>query len=262
MEDYQILLIIFAFLAVLIGLLAYQIRGPEDSFPVALLRLLCLALCRSVHRLRRDVPSDPLPMQGSCIVVANHRSGVDPVLVSAITKRRIRFLMAREYYDTTGIRWLFRLLDCIPVNRDGNDLSATRKALEALRSGRTIGIFPQGGIREPDDDLETIKAGVGLLAMRSGAPVVPLYIEGSPICESTFAAVLRPSRSRIYCGEPLRARTSKDGGKPSRADLEEFTALILRAITSLRERARESSVGRSSSKSNGSPVSQSIPDSR
>ncbi|MCZ6795411.1 MAG: lysophospholipid acyltransferase family protein [Planctomycetota bacterium] len=236
MESYQIVLVagLLALTALVVGF-AYRVRGPEDRFCISVLRLLCLAVCRLIHRLEHNPVADPLPPDGPCIVVANHRSAVDPVLVAGVTRRWIRFLMAREYYELPGMRLLFRYLGCIPVNRDGNDLTATRRALEALREGKAIGIFPQGGIRDPDDDLESVKAGVALLALRSKAPVIPLYIDGSPHSDSVLVSILRPSRSRIFCGEPLE--TSRENGKPSREELARFTAEIREAIARLRDKA-------------------------
>jgi 1-acyl-sn-glycerol-3-phosphate acyltransferase len=220
-------------------------RGPEDTLFIGFGRVLNRAYTRVMHGVRAPKGTDILPSQGPCIVVANHRSGADPVLVSALTRRWIHFLMAREYYEARGLRWLFRNLGAIPVNRDGNDLSATRQAMKLLRSGAVVGIFPQGGIREAGDPLGDTKAGVALLALRTGAPVVPLYIDGWPSFDSVLIGVLCPSRTRVHAGEPLQFVPSPNdpgtdrpgGGKPSREDLSRVTRQIVDAIRALRERA-------------------------
>lgn len=240
MEAHQIVLSVLLCALVLLGgliLLAWLGRGPEDTPFIAFLRVVNTLLARGVHRLSVRGNRDAIPAEGPCIVVANHRSGVDPNLIAGVTSRWIVYLMAREYYETPTLHWLFHALHCIPVRRDGSDLGATRAALKALRSGRVIGIFPQGGIRDPDDDLGIGKAGVALLAARSGAPVVPLFIDGSPAIDSVYLSVLRPSRSRIYCGEPLSFPSSDH--KPKRKELEDFTARILGELSDLRSRARQ-----------------------
>jgi 1-acyl-sn-glycerol-3-phosphate acyltransferase len=240
MTSRDLLLFPAVLLVVLLGLnlaLAFARRGPEDTLFIAILRQLNRLLVR-LHRLRLSGGADPLPPRGPCIVVANHRSLADPALVAATTRRWIRFLMAREFFEARGLRWLFRRLECIPVNRDGNDLGATRAALKALKAGQAIGIFPQGGIRDAEDPLGIGKAGVALLALRTGAPVVPLYIEGSPVSESLLVALLRPSRVRISSGEPLHFGAPQEP-KPWREDLERVTAAILQAIGALKARAEE-----------------------
>lgn len=239
METYEILLATTGVLTAALLITVRVRRGPEDSWFVSILRLVNDALARFLHRLEHIGPREPLPPTGPCIVVANHRSGADPNLVAAATRRWIRFLMAREFYEIRGMHWIFRGLECIPVSRDGNDLRAMRRTLEVLRAGRVIGIFPQGGIRDPDDELDVGKAGVALFAARSGAPVVPFFIEGSPLCESAATAVFRFSRSRVYCGEPLRFPETE--GKPTREQLDAFTGRILLAISELRERAQADS---------------------
>ncbi|MEM7261910.1 MAG: lysophospholipid acyltransferase family protein [Planctomycetota bacterium] len=233
----EITLCAIAGLGVALTLLILLFRGPEDTFAMAAVRLLNRVVCRTLHdvtAMDRDGQriAQSLPIDGPCIVVANHRSGADPSLIGATTSRFVCFLMAREYYETPGMQWLFRIVGSIPVNRDGNDLSATRRALEILRKGGVVGIFPQGGIRE-DDDLDVGKAGVAVLASRAKAPVVPVYIVGSPVDESVIGALFfNRSKTRIRCGEPLHF--PECDGKPSRADVDAFTDRVLSTLKSLR----------------------------
>ena len=234
MDTFQVVSLTAALLSIatLVGVFSYLRRGPEDTFRVAVIRAINMPVALVVHRLKILGNPGSVPETGPCILVANHQSGCDPCLVALVTRRWIRFLMAREYYETRGVRWFFRLLECIPVNRDGRDLTATRQALEALRTGQVVCIFPQGGIREPEDQLVG-KAGVALLAMHAKVPVVPLYLEGTPESDSVYAAIFWPSRSRVYCGKPLYAHAR--GGKPTREEMEHFTTEILSAISELKK---------------------------
>jgi 1-acyl-sn-glycerol-3-phosphate acyltransferase len=212
----------------------FKVRAPSDDFFIAHVRGLAFLHARLFFALRVCCrQGDPLPPDGPAIVVANHRSGVDPVVLSLATRRRIRFLMAREYYEIRPLYWLFRALGCIPVNRDGKDLGATKAALRALQNGEVIGIFPQGGIREGTSAIEEGKSGVALLALKTGAPIVPFFIEGTPNFDSVLRAFFSRSRSVVICGEPLRFPASS-GRKPAREELEEVTARILQSIASLR----------------------------
>jgi 1-acyl-sn-glycerol-3-phosphate acyltransferase len=213
--------------------LSLGLRGREDGAFVAGVRVVFTLYAKVFHGLRvKPESSDPLPAEGAAIVAANHRSGVDPVLIGVTTKRRIHFLMAREYYETWGLRWMFRALGCIPVNRDGNDLGATKAALKLLKEGKVVGIFPQGGIREADGALEG-KAGIALLALRTGAPVVPLFIDGSPNLDSVFLSLFKPSRTTIRWGGRLELGEAREK-KPSREELDGATATIFSAIGGLK----------------------------
>ena len=236
MDTGETILVIFAGAqavgALAFGVFAYAGRGPDDTVFLACLRAVATIYARVVHRAKLIGPlPDPLPAEGAGILVSNHLSGVDPVILSIVTKRRVRFLMAREYYEAPFLHFMVSRMGCIPVNRDGNDLGATKAALRALRDGEIIGIFPQGGIREAESSLEG-KSGVALLALRTGAPVIPFRVEGSPNMHSVVRAVLTPSRVKVRYGAPIHFTPSGEG-KPSRKELEEVTSRILGSIEEL-----------------------------
>ena len=213
-----------------------RVRIPSDSIRLGHLRTLAWLVFRIYHRLKIDAQThgaEPLPKEGAAIVVANHRSGIDPVALSLLSRRHVHFLVAREYYDTPGLRWLFRSLDCIPVNRDGNDWGALKAALKYLKAGRVIGIFPQGGIRLPEEGMVEGKAGVALLAVKTKTPLYPFFIDGSPHYDSMLRCFFTPSRTRITCGEPFRLNPSREH-KLSRAEQEELTQQVLDSIAKTR----------------------------
>ncbi len=218
--------------SIVAALLAPWVRGPEDDHFLAWFRVLNTAYARIWHGVRVPRGTEALPPDRACIVVANHRSACDPFLVARLTRRKIRFLMAREYHETIGLKWICDQLGVIAVNRDGNDLNAMRAALRHLREGGVIGIFPQGGIREANDPLGDAKKGVALLALRTGAPVLPLYIDGWPSFDNVLPGILVPSRTTIHPGELLEIERPR--GKPSREDLDRATERILKAIRDLK----------------------------
>lgn len=215
-------------------------RGPHDTFGIALLRAFTILYARWVHRLRAvGCAGDPIPATGAFILVANHRSGVDPVLLAVLTLRHVHYLMAREYYDIPVVRMLVRALGCVPVNRDGRDIAATKQALRLLDGGEVVGVFPQGGIRAGGPPTEG-KEGIGLLALRSGAPVIPFFVEGSPHSDSIARSILTPSHTVIHAGKPMYFAVD---AKPSRADYERVTSEVLEAIGAL-AREEETEGGR------------------
>lgn len=211
---------------------ALRSRGPEDTVFHAFLRALGFLYAKLFHRLSVVATGDPLPPSGGCILASNHRSGLDPVVLSLATKRRIRFLMAREYYEMPLLNWLFRSLGCIPVNRDGKDLRAIQQAIRALREGQVIGIFPQGGIRR-EGEPESGSPGVALLCLRASVPVVPFWVESNRGSGSVFRSILIPSKTTVRAGKPVDYALEIGKTKPSRDELERVTADILRRIAEL-----------------------------
>ena len=218
-------------------LLAPFLRGPEDTFFLSVSRLLNTIYCRTYHRLKVTTGKNYIPDSGPFILVANHTSAADPLLISCLTSRLIHYLMAREYQETFGLHWFFNAIGAIPVNRDGNDLRATRTALRTLKEGKGIGLFPQGGIRTPEEleGEDAAKMGAAIFALWSGAPLLPVYIKGAPAFGSILLGVLCPSRTRLYVGKLITFEDS--GKKPSREQIEEASTKIIEAIRLLKEEA-------------------------
>jgi 1-acyl-sn-glycerol-3-phosphate acyltransferase len=162
-------------------------------------RLYCLVW----HRLRISGWA-PLPPRGAAILIANHTSGVDNLLLQAGCWRVLGFMVAREFYEWPLIHRFCRLTRCIPVNRDGRDLAAIRAGLRALQEGRVVPIFPEGRIHPRSGrELGPIRPGAAFLAIRSGVPVIPAYIRGTPETSSVFKALLTPSRTFVVYGQPI-----------------------------------------------------------
>lgn len=118
-----------------------------------------------------------LPAEGAAILCANHTSLQDPMLLAAYIKRPVRFMAKQELYKYKLLARLMRALGAYPVSRGERDLSAVRASLELLKNGDMIGVFPEGH-RFKDGSVHPLQGGVALIAIRSGAPVVPAYISG------------------------------------------------------------------------------------
>lgn len=157
--------------------------------------------CRYYHHLRHEPVA--LPRVGPALVVANHMSGLDPLLMIAACDRPLRFMIAREQYERFGLKWLFRAIGCIPVERVGRPELALREALRALRGGEVVALFPHGRIHLDSDPPRKLKRGVAKLAQLSGCPIYPLRVVDVRGQGHTVAAVMMPSRARVYSFPPL-----------------------------------------------------------
>lgn len=157
--------------------------------------------CRGYHRLRYEPLR--LPSQGGAVIVANHISGLDPLLLCAATWRPLRFLVAREQYQRPLFLGLFRLIGCIPVDRDRRPERAFRVALKALRSGEVIVVFPHGKIHLDSHAPRPLKAGAIRLAQLAEVPLVPVRVEGVRGEGHVLPALFLPSRALLRSFDPV-----------------------------------------------------------
>jgi cytidylate kinase len=136
-------------------------------------------LARAVARLHIEGDIDAIPRTGPVILVANHASNADPVVVGAFLTprlgRRIHWMGKRELFDWPVIGWAARRGGVHPVDRSTADLDAFRLARRILDEGHVLMIFPEG-TRSQNGVLQQPKDGAAILALRTGAPVVPIGI--------------------------------------------------------------------------------------
>jgi 1-acyl-sn-glycerol-3-phosphate acyltransferase len=140
----------------------------------------------------------PIPRDGPAVVVANHVSGLDPLLLIAASRRPLRFLIAREQYQRLALTWLFRAVRCIPVDRQERPERALREALKSLQQGDVVALFPEGRIQLPSDHISKLKPGAALLARKTDAPVVGCRIEGVRGVGRVLLSIFIRSHVRLY----------------------------------------------------------------
>jgi 1-acyl-sn-glycerol-3-phosphate acyltransferase len=189
--------------------------------------------CRLMFRVKTPtVP--PLPESGPVLLVSDHSSLTDPQVLFATAGRPIRFLMAREFYDLPVLNRIFKLYGCIPISRGRFEIGPVRAVLQALAQGDVAGIFPEGGIvdRRKEEGYE----GIGFVALKSGATVVPVSITWErPRPLSLLRAMFTPARARVKYGAPL---VFSHGAGRSRDESRRATDRILQTIRELRSKEK------------------------
>ncbi|MEX1097195.1 MAG: lysophospholipid acyltransferase family protein [Planctomycetales bacterium] len=178
----------------------------------------------------------PFPEQGAALVIANHRSPVDPLMIwmnhhLSWPSRRVRvigFLTAKEYCELPGVRRITRAVRSIPVERGGSDMGPAREALRRLQNGELVGVFPEGRINLRAGLLEATP-GIAWLALRAQVPVFPVFLHGTPQKGSMVAPFYTPSRVRVTFGEPIDLSAYRDRPK-SRPVLMEVTRLLMERL--------------------------------
>lgn len=169
------------------------------------------------------VGAENVPAEGKAIVCANHQSGQDPMILAVHIRRKIRFMAKKEIFSFKPLGWLMDAVGAFPVARGENDLNAIRTSFKLLNEGNVLGIFPEGK-RFSDGEMHAAKNGVSMIALRSGAPVIPAYIVGN----------YKPfRRMRLVVGKPVDL--SDLGGKCDAQTLNTCSTRIRDAIMALRE---------------------------
>ena len=214
------------------GLVSLWVRYRDRGLPFALSMVsnfneFC---CRLWYRFQRIGPCT-IPRTGPVIVTTNHTCSADPLMISAACSYRpVSFLIAAEFADIPVARWFVRLIECIPVRRSRQDTTATKEAIRRLRAGGALGIFIEGRIPEPGQQ-EQPKEGVAVLALRTGAPVIPAYLSGNKYRRGVVGGFFARHRTEIRFGAPVDL--SEFAGRFSRKILVVATAKIFQAIQDL-----------------------------
>ena len=204
----------------------------------AVLRLIA----RAIVRLRIEGDLDSLPKTGAMIMAANHASSADPVLIGAflnqILGRPLNWLGKREIVEYPLTGWAFRIAGIHPVDRDAADLEAFRTAMRILEAGHVLAVFPEG-TRSRDGALQEVREGVGMLAIRSGAPVLPVAVIDSDLMWPRGRLLPRFGKGvTVRYGKPFLVAEELERSAPGvkrdrRATTEAATRLIMARIAEL-----------------------------
>jgi 1-acyl-sn-glycerol-3-phosphate acyltransferase len=193
-----------------------------------LLRRVFLIVAGPVFRLRIE-GAERFPDTGAAIIVARHRSWLDPPLIAGACRRSVEFLILDSVYHKRWARWFYRWMRAIPVSTDGSaSLRALREALKRLKSGGVIGIFPEGRVFS-DQQPGEFRPGVALLALRSSARIVPIKISGSSRAWPRGRAWPRAATVRVHVGQPIDPESPEEGTR-GRESAEELMERIARAL--------------------------------
>ena len=191
-------------------------------------------LARLLFRARVE-GVEHMPRTGPFIVASNHCSNLDPPILGWATgyqiDRVVHFMAKAEMRRWPIVGWMASQTGVYFVRRGEADRAAQRFSLEALAAGRPIAIFVEG-TRSRDGRLTAGRPGAALLAIRSGAPIVPVAIAGTQRIFPGTSRVPHPTRVTVRIGEPLRLPHQRDG-RIDRAALADGTEEIMLAIEAL-----------------------------
>ena len=193
-------------------------------------RIVCLSIAKIAFRLHIE-GEEFIPRTGPTILAANHASFIDPIVIMVSVRRPVRFMAKQELFRAPFVGWLIRQFGTFPINRNRINLQAFKQAASILEAGEVIAIFPEG-TRGDGSELRPAKPGIGLIAARTGAPVVPVLHQGTEKVLPKGAWFPRPRRIVIKFGPPLRFGEEQIGKRQDQAEL--FSQTIMEKIAALK----------------------------
>lgn len=175
------------------------LSGHGETGLYTFCRWLAVPVFGGLYRCRAR-GAEHLPRTGPVIVVTNHKSNADPVVAGMVFDRPLRYMAKSELFRNAWFRRLIVALGAFPIDRGAGDREALRRSLEILAAGEILLMFPEGH-RQRDDAVHEFQPGVAMIALRSGAPVVPMAMDGT----QRLAAAGRPGLPalRIRVGSPV-----------------------------------------------------------
>lgn len=176
-----------------------------------------------------------VPRRGGVLIVSNHQSYLDPVLIAVKLRRPLSFFAKSELFENRFFGAFIRSLNAFPVRQGEGDVGAVKETIRRLQEGHALNVYPEG-TRSPNGEIQKMEAGVGLIVRRAGVPVVPAAIEGS------FEAwppkrghkIFRPHPVRVVYGPPMQLHDMK-----ASQIVSTISDTIHRMFNDLRQRERD-----------------------
>lgn len=175
-----------------------------------------------------------IPPKGAFIFASNHVSYLDPILLGTSLHRGLYYMARENLFKKRCFGWVMRNLHSFPVRRNEGDFGAVKKAISILKDGKPLVMFPEG-TRSKDRNLRPAMPGIGLIALKTKAPVIPVYIEGSFDALPRRVSTLKRHPVRVYIGEPINFYE----GNFDRIDKETYqkiSDIVMEKIAALKER--------------------------
>jgi len=194
-------------------------------------------LLAGLTRVSVEGAFDRIPRDGPAIVAANHASNLDPVVLGSTLMprlgRRLQWLGKKELFAWPIVGWIAANGGVHPVDRSTADVEAYRLAKRILDEGHALFVFPEG-TRSADGTLQPARDGVAALALRTGAPIIPVGIAGSSGVWPRGQKLPHPGgRVTVRVGEPFRLADVLPASLDRKAAKEPATEEIMRRIAAL-----------------------------
>jgi 1-acyl-sn-glycerol-3-phosphate acyltransferase len=176
-----------------------------------------------------------IPRTGAFVLAPVHRSIMDTPISSCLTRRRLRFMGKDTLWTRQPAAWILSALGGFPVTRGTADREALQRCIAVLEAGEPLVLFPEGE-RKSGPTVQPLFAGAAYVALKAGAPIVPVGIGGSEQVMPKGSRFIHPRKVHVIVGEPIAAPIG-DSGRVPRAVVREVTAELHTTLQALFDEA-------------------------
>ncbi|MCK5706733.1 MAG: 1-acyl-sn-glycerol-3-phosphate acyltransferase [Candidatus Aureabacteria bacterium] len=200
-------------------------------------RILAYFLCIIWFRLK-VIGQSNIPKHGGFVFASNHASHLDPVLCGVANTRIMRYLAKKELFNNFIFGWMIRACHAIPLDREAGDIKTIKIAINLLKTGRPILMYPEG-TRSEDGSIGSPKRGVGFILEKAAVPVVPCYIEGSNKAMRKNTKMIYPVKIRVIVGEPITFEKILESEFSKEEKQIKISEYIIRSIKDLKTKLEQ-----------------------
>ena len=168
-----------------------------------------------------------VPPEGKIILAANHVSNWDPPFLACFLERHVHYMAKIELFKNPIFGTAIRALHAFPVRRGESDMGAIKHALDVLKAGKCLGLFPEG-TRSKTGEVQKAEAGVSLIAAMSKAPIIPAALIGT---EKIFSKSNRFPKLTLIFGAPMKY----EGKRNDKVAMEKFSNDLMNEIKRLKD---------------------------
>ena len=167
----------------------------------------------------RSLGKQNVPRTGGALIACTHQSFLDPMMVgTGVGLRKVAFMARRSLFRTRFFAWVLRSANTFAVNRGEVDPAAVKLAVEKMKAGELLLVFPEG-TRTTDGTIGEIRPGTAMMASRAGVPIIPAVIHGAFEAWPKHARLPRFRRVRIVFGEPIDTPGHRRGQRLTATEL-------------------------------------------
>ncbi len=181
-------------------------------------KIICRVVLLVIRRWK-IIGNPRLPEGQGMVLIANHVSYWDPVVIGCAINRKIFFMAKAELFRIPVLAFIIKKLGAFPVHRSGADRTSIKRALELLQGGNVVGLFPEG-TRSKSGELLNPHLGAAMLALKGGVPLLPVAVSGT---KGFFGQV------KVVIGKPMHF-TAQNRRKVSRAEMESVSREAMEEI--------------------------------
>ncbi len=156
---------------------------------------------------------EQIPATGGCLLLINHQSFLDPLLVGLPLQRPVSFVARDNLFHVPVVGWVLRSCYVLPINRDGATTAVVRESIRRVEQGFLVGLFPEG-TRSENGRLQSVKPGFLAIARRAAVPIIPVGIDGAHLAFPRGARMIWPASIRVVFGPPLPTFVPTAGEAP------------------------------------------------